>query len=104
MRPRRRRYLLGEPEERVARELGERVGPTTKLLSDVCGVSEGGVVKFNVRSDETKLEIFRMYPEVRAAYDDLVPARLAERDFWIKLFQSEHYHQDKAAGRGERAR
>ena len=44
-----------------------------------------------------------MYPEVRAAYDDLVPARLAERDFWIKLFQSEHYHQDKAAGRGERA-
>ena len=50
---------------------------------------EGGT-KMNLTSDQVRV-IFEQYPFARTVYDDLVPRKLNEIEFWSRFFQSQLY-------------
>lgn len=72
-------------------------GPSSLLLSDLKpSGSEGGQhdLKYTL-NPEIIHSIFSTYPAVLRAYQENVPLKLTEREFWTKYFSSQYYYRKK---------
>jgi transcription initiation factor TFIIH subunit 1 len=59
-----------------------------------------GVIKLNVSKEQIQL-IFQQHPLVRKVYDDLVPRRFGDADFWGKFFVSRLFKRLKGEKVGD---
>jgi hypothetical protein len=75
-------------------------GKQTTIFSDFrpeIKRNNNGEYYMNIKiTSNDKENIFLMYPSVKKAYDNEVPDRYTEEEFWILYFQSEFYNKDKA--------
>jgi hypothetical protein len=75
-------------------------GKQTTIFSDFrpeIKRNNNGDYYMNIKiTSNDKENIFLMYPSVKKAYDNEVPDRYTEEEFWILYFQSEFYNKDKA--------
>lgn len=65
----------------------QRRGPYNVLSTIKPVASSDNQVNVNVTRDKIR-EIFKQYPLVRKAYDDLVPKMMSEGEFWSRFFSS----------------
>ncbi|CCI39533.1 unnamed protein product [Albugo candida] len=89
----RRHLLANEASKR------QKTGKTSSLLTDLAGKNESGgnVVKYNLNA-EVIHQIFVQYPSIHLAYQDQVPDKLSETEFWSAFFKSKYFHRDRKAG------
>lgn len=89
----RRHLLANEASKR------QKTGKTSALLTDLAGKNESGgnVVKYNLNA-EVIHQIFVQYPSIHLAYQDQVPDKLSETEFWSAFFKSKYFHRDRKAG------
>nr|CCA17600.1 general transcription factor IIH subunit putative [Albugo laibachii Nc14] len=89
----RRHLLANEASKR------QKTGKTSALLTDLAGQNEdgGNVVKYNLNA-EVIHQIFVQYPAIHLAYQDQVPDKLSETEFWSAFFKSKYFHRDRKAG------
>ena len=75
-------------------------GKQTTIFSDFrpeIKKNSNGEFYMNIKiTPNDKENIFLMYPAVKKAYDNEVPDRYTEEEFWVLYFQSEFYNKDKA--------
>ena len=78
------------------KEAAQAIGVTGSFLVDVRPeASDGGAgFKYNLTTD-TIDNIFKTYPAVEAKYQDYVPHRMSESEFWTAFFQSHYFHRDR---------
>ena len=70
-------------------------GKASTLFSDL--LSEEQTPEKNL---EMKEHIFSLYPEVKLAYEDNVPHKMQESEFWLVYLKSDSYRKDKGLGVG----
>ncbi|KAL0587574.1 hypothetical protein ABG067_002870 [Albugo candida] len=89
-----RRHLLA-----IEASKRQKTGKTSSLLTDLAGKNESGgnVVKYNLNA-EVIHQIFVQYPSIHLAYQDQVPDKLSETEFWSAFFKSKYFHRDRKAG------
>lgn len=89
-----RRHLLA-----IEASKRQKTGKTSALLTDLAGKNESGgnVVKYNLNA-EVIHQIFVQYPSIHLAYQDQVPDKLSETEFWSAFFKSKYFHRDRKAG------
>ncbi|XP_003737156.1 general transcription factor IIH subunit 1 [Galendromus occidentalis] len=78
------------------KESAQSIGVTGSFLVDVKPeASDGGAgYKYNLTTD-TIDNIFKTYPAVESKYQDYVPHRMSESEFWTAFFQSHYFHRDR---------
>lgn len=64
-------------------------------MANICPKSDGtnGLV-YNLSYDD-KESILKTYPSVKIKYNQNVPSRMSEQDFWTKFFQSFYFRKDQ---------
>ena len=70
-------------------------GKASALLSDL--VTEEQTPD---KDPEMKEHIFSLYPAVKLAYEDNVPHKMQENEFWLIYLKSDSYRKDKGLGVG----
>ena len=66
------------------------IGLSSAMLADVQPELTATSVKYTLTASVIE-QIFLQYPLVKQAYQDHVPDRLSETEFWTKYFQSRYY-------------
>jgi hypothetical protein len=78
----------------------KKKGKQTTIFSDfrpVIKKKANGEITMDIKLTlNDKESIFLMYPSVKKAFDNEVPDRYTEEEFWVLYFQSEFYNKDKA--------
>lgn len=78
----------------------KKKGKQTTIFSDfrpVIKKKANGEITMDIKLTlNDKESIFLMYPSVKKAFDNEVPDRYSEEEFWVLYFQSEFYNKDKA--------
>lgn len=65
------------------------------FLADIKPQTDGcNGLKYNLTADIIDC-IFKTYPAVKRKYDEYVPAKLSQSEFWTKFFQSHYFHRDR---------
>lgn len=84
------RNLIAQEEEK----LQQQRGPLNQLLADVRATTEGhsGSIGFKIDSKITE-SIFRLFPGVKAKYEEYVPAKRTREEFWSIYFQADFFHR-----------
>jgi transcription initiation factor TFIIH subunit 1 len=73
----------------------QRRGPSSALLSDIKpSSSEGTDLKYTLNA-EIIHSIFIQYPAVHRAYQDNVPDKISEKEFWTKYFSSQYFYRKR---------
>eukprot|EP01087_Luapelamoeba_hula_P024350 TRINITY_DN9235_c0_g2_i1.p1 TRINITY_DN9235_c0_g2~~TRINITY_DN9235_c0_g2_i1.p1 ORF type:complete len:816 (-),score=173.23 TRINITY_DN9235_c0_g2_i1:86-2533(-) len=73
----------------------QRKGMPSELLADVRPVMETCNAVHYRLTPTIIHQIFLEYPAVKKAYDEWVPDKLTEQQFWTKYFQSQYFHRDR---------
>ncbi|KAJ3213490.1 RNA polymerase II transcription factor B subunit 1 [Dinochytrium kinnereticum] len=93
--------IIGEEEfwlNRKAFNISQKKGTSSASLADVKpSVSEGSDLKYTL-TPEIIHSIFIQYPSVQKAYNENVPAKLSETDFWTKFIASKYFHKTRLPG------
>ena len=78
----------------------KKKGKQTTIFSDfrpIIKKKANGEITMDIKlTSNDKESIFLMYPSVKKAFDNEVPDRYTEEEFWVLYFQSEFYNKDKA--------
>ena len=78
----------------------KKKGKQTTIFSDfrpVIKKKANGEITMDIKlTSNDKESIFLMYPSVKKAFDNEVPDRYTEEEFWVLYFQSEFYNKDKS--------
>lgn len=85
------------------RKIGSSVNPVARLLSDLAPTSssisssskkgeEGSTTTIKL-TPEDKQRIFLLYPAVKVAYDEQVPQKMTEREFWVRFVRSQYFRK-----------
>lgn len=74
----------------------QRKGRPGQLVDPRPQAVEGGEVKI-VITPQLVHDIFDEYPVVAKAYDENVPSKLSEAEFWKRYFQSKLFHSHRAS-------
>ncbi|KAI9907000.1 hypothetical protein PsorP6_004030 [Peronosclerospora sorghi] len=89
----RRHLIAGEASKR------QKTGKTSTILTDLSADNDAGrnVVKYNLNA-EVIHQIFIQYPAVYMAYQEQVPDKMTETEFWGAFFKSKYFHRDRKTG------
>ncbi|CEG43554.1 general transcription factor iih [Plasmopara halstedii] len=89
----RRHLIAGEASKR------QKTAKTSAILTDLAANNDSGgnVVKYNLNA-EVIHQIFTQYPAVYMAYQEQVPDKMTETEFWGAFFKSKYFHRDRKAG------
>lgn len=69
------------------------IGVSGAFLADIKPQTDGcNGLRYNLTADIIQC-IFKTYPAVKRKYQEHVPAKLTESDFWTKFFQSHYFHR-----------
>ncbi|RNA32222.1 general transcription factor IIH subunit 1 [Brachionus plicatilis] len=73
----------------------QKTGVAQGFMANICPKSDGtnGLV-YNLSYDD-KESILKTYPAVKIKYNQNVPSRMSEQDFWTKFFQSFYFRKDQ---------
>ncbi|GAB0087797.1 General transcription factor IIH subunit 1 [Sergentomyia squamirostris] len=75
--------------------LKQDIGVSGAFLADIKPQTDGcNGLRYNLTADIIQC-IFKTYPAVKRKYQEHVPAKLSESDFWTKFFQSHYFHRDR---------
>jgi len=76
--------------------LDQQVGISPGFLAQIRPQTNNGVnsIKYNLTTDIIQ-SIFRTYPNVRAKFSAVVPARMSDKEFWEQFFESHYFHKDR---------
>lgn len=73
----------------------QEIGVSGAFLADIKPQTDGcNGLKYNITPDIIDC-IFKTYPAVKKKYQDNVPSKLSESQFWTKFFQSHYFHRDR---------
>ncbi|XP_059607827.1 general transcription factor IIH subunit 1 [Phlebotomus argentipes] len=71
------------------------IGVSGAFLADIKPQTDGcNGLRYNLTADIIQC-IFKTYPAVKRKYQEHVPAKLSESEFWTKFFQSHYFHRDR---------
>ncbi|XP_055692887.1 general transcription factor IIH subunit 1 [Lutzomyia longipalpis] len=75
--------------------LKQDIGVSGAFLADIKPQTDGcNGLRYNLTADIIQC-IFKTYPAVKRKYQEHVPAKLSESEFWTKFFQSHYFHRDR---------
>lgn len=73
----------------------QEIGVSGSFLADIKPVADGcNGFKYNLTPDIIE-SIFKTYPAVKKKYQETVPEKMEESEFWGKFFQSHYFHKDR---------
>lgn len=77
----------------------QKKGQASSSLADIRPThNEGNDIKYTI-STEIIHSIFMHYPSVKRAYDENVPNKVSEIDFWKRYFSSKFFHRNRTQGK-----
>lgn len=96
----RQELLRAEREQSVRQQLGisSAILPdniTHTASADVNNNKTSNMIHFKIDANIIH-SIFLQYPAVHAAYEELVPDRMTEKEFWTKYFRSKYVHANQS--------
>uniref|UniRef100_A0A1L8DH93 General transcription factor IIH subunit 1 n=1 Tax=Nyssomyia neivai TaxID=330878 RepID=A0A1L8DH93_9DIPT len=75
--------------------LKQDIGVSGAFLADIKPQTDGcNGLRYNLTADIIQC-IFKTYPAVKRKYQEHVPTKLSESEFWTKFFQSHYFHRDR---------
>jgi len=76
--------------------LNQQVGISPGFLAQIRPQTNNGVnsIRYNLTTDIIQ-SIFRTYPNVRAKFRKVVPARMTDKEFWELFFESHYFYKDR---------
>ena len=83
-------------EAEASKQRSQERGTPSALITDV-RPSQQSSIKYTL-TPEIIRQIFLEYPGVKRAYDENVPDKLTEKEFWKRYFQSQYFHRDRVTG------
>ncbi|KAL6046693.1 General transcription factor IIH subunit putative, variant 2 [Balamuthia mandrillaris] len=90
-----RKQMLETEAQSVAKQ---QRGMSSELLADVKPALETcNAVHYRLTPTVIR-QIFVEYPAVKKAYEEWVPDKLSETEFWTKYFQSQYFHKSRGGG------
>ncbi|KAI8070870.1 hypothetical protein BC940DRAFT_12002 [Gongronella butleri] len=94
-----KRIRLKHNMDPAAKE-GKQKGRSSRMVELNPGQQEGADVKYTLTSQMIH-SIFSEYPSVKRAYDNNVPDRLTEQNFWKRFLASEFFHRSRTGTRSQ---
>jgi hypothetical protein len=77
----------------------QKKGQASSSLADIRPThNEGNDIKYTMTT-EVIHSIFIHYPSVKKAYDENVPNKIDEKEFWKRYFSSKFFHRNKTQGK-----
>jgi len=77
----------------------QKKGQASASLADIRPThNEGNDIKYTITT-EIIHSIFIHYPSVKRAYDENVPNKVSEKDFWKRYFSSKFFHRNRTQGK-----
>jgi hypothetical protein len=74
----------------------QKKGTSSKLIADIRPTDgkSSSDIKFTLNSDIIH-SIFTQYPGVHRAFQDHVPLKMTEKEFWTQYFSSKYFHRNR---------
>eukprot|EP00912_Choanoflagellata_sp_UC4_P001240 UC4_evm1s776 len=89
---------LLEDKLQASKEAKQPVAPNSGLLAILRPRSEGGIIRYNLNPIAIA-QIFSAYPNLKKRFDEMVPTKQTEKEFWTEFIQAQafmqHRHTDK---------
>lgn len=76
-------------------KLEQSQGLSSSFLDNISPTSQGDGKKIYQITPEIIDYIFRTKPKVKKYYDEAVPTKYSEQEFWKKYFETIHFHRDR---------